>query len=50
MQNKSLKVALVTGGSGGIGSDICRELAKRNIKVCFTYFKNKKMLKKLLMK
>lgn len=48
MQNKSLKVALVTGGSGGIGSDICRELAKRNIKVCFTYFKNKKNAKKII--
>ena len=42
MKNNSLKVALITGGSGGIGSSICKELAKKNVQICFTYFKNKK--------
>ena len=33
--------ALVTGGTGGIGSAICRLLAKQGSKVAFTYFQNK---------
>jgi len=31
------KVAIVTGGTGGIGSEICRKLVSLNYKVVFTY-------------
>jgi len=48
MKNNISKVALVTGGSGGIGSNICKELAKKNIKVCFTHFKNKRKAEKIV--
>jgi NAD(P)-dependent dehydrogenase (short-subunit alcohol dehydrogenase family) len=48
MNNESSKVALITGGSGGIGSTICKELSKKKIRVCFTYLKNKKNAKKIL--
>jgi len=48
MKNNISTVAFVTGGSGGIGSSICKELAKKNIKVCFTYFKNKKKAQKIV--
>lgn len=44
------KVALVIGGSGGIGSESVKILATNNFKVCFTYHSNKKQsdaLKKL---
>jgi len=34
------KVALVTGGSGAIGSAICRVAAKNGAKVAFTYHRN----------
>ena len=47
MRKDNLKVALVTGGTGGIGSSICKELAKKKIDVCFTYLKNKKKAIKL---
>jgi len=47
MINNKLKVALITGGTGGIGESVCEELAKRNIKVCFTYWKNREKAKKL---
>jgi 3-oxoacyl-[acyl-carrier protein] reductase len=36
------KIALITGGSSGIGSDLCYKAAKKFDKVIFTYFKNKK--------
>ena len=32
--------ALVTGGTGGIGSAVCRLLAEQGSKVAFTYFQN----------
>lgn len=34
------KIALVTGGSGGIGSEICRHLAKSNYRVLVNYHTN----------
>jgi NAD(P)-dependent dehydrogenase (short-subunit alcohol dehydrogenase family) len=34
-------VALVTGGSGGIGQAVCRQLAKSQSDLAFTYFSNK---------
>ena len=34
------KVALVTGGSRGIGKAICLELASRGVDVAFNYFRN----------
>ena len=42
---KIKRAALITGGSGGIGSNLCKELAKEKITICFTYFKNKKKAK-----
>jgi len=41
------KVALVLGGSGGIGSEIVRSMISKNIKVCATYQQNKDNLEKL---
>lgn len=38
---KSNKVALVTGGSGGIGSEICRHLAAAGYQVIVNYNSNK---------
>jgi NAD(P)-dependent dehydrogenase (short-subunit alcohol dehydrogenase family) len=46
MKNKK-RVALITGGSGGIGSNLCKELSKKKIIVCFTYFKNRKAAKEI---
>tara|TARA_B110000971_G_scaffold189674_1_gene200177 strand:- start:11033 stop:11737 length:705 start_codon:yes stop_codon:yes gene_type:complete len=46
MKNKK-KVALITGGSGGIGSNLCKELSKKKIIVCFTYLKNRKAAKEI---
>lgn len=34
------KIALVTGGTGGIGQHICQELASKGARVVATYFKN----------
>lgn len=42
------KVALLVGGSGGIGSEIARSLVEKNIHVCCTYYKNKENGEKLL--
>lgn len=50
MVDKIKRTALITGGSGGIGSNICENLANNNIKVLFTYCKNKKKAEKLLKK
>ncbi len=36
------KVALVTGGTGGIGTAICQQLAKENIKVAAAYHNEEK--------
>ena len=41
------KVALVLGGSGGIGSEMVRSMISKNIKVCATYQQNKDNLEKL---
>ena len=35
------KIALVTGGSGGIGSAVCRSLASLGYTVGVGYFRNK---------
>lgn len=43
----SEKVALVVGGSGGIGLEIIRTLIDAGIKVCATYYNNKKKLEEL---
>lgn len=34
------KVALVTGGTGGIGTAICQQLASRGVRVVASYFRN----------
>ncbi|MBI4304994.1 MAG: SDR family NAD(P)-dependent oxidoreductase, partial [Chloroflexi bacterium] len=34
------KVALITGGSRGIGQAIARELASRGVAIAFNYFRN----------
>jgi len=41
------KVAIVTGGSRGIGSAIVRELVGRGVKVAFTYLKSEESAKTL---
>ena len=40
MQALENKVALVTGGAGGIGSAICRQLAEAGASVVITYNSN----------
>lgn len=42
-----MEVALVTGGSGGIGSAICRELAKNGVTVAVGYHSQEETAKKL---
>ena len=39
--------ALVTGGTGGIGSAVCRLLAEQGSKVAFTYFQNEEAAEEL---
>jgi len=41
------KVAIITGGSGGIGSAICRKLAAEGFNVVINYNKNKRAAEKL---
>ena len=41
-------VALVTGGSGGLGAAICRLLAERGANVVFTYRSNETTAKALV--
>ena len=50
MTDKLKKVALITGGSGGIGSEVCKLLAKNNVKVFLTYFRNKKKAESIVKK
>jgi NAD(P)-dependent dehydrogenase (short-subunit alcohol dehydrogenase family) len=47
MKKGKTRVALITGGSGGIGSTLCKELAKKKIIICFTYFNKIKEAKKI---
>ena len=42
------QVAVVTGGSGGIGSEICRHLAQAGCTVVFTYRKGKHAAEQLI--
>ena len=42
------KIALVTGGAGGIGSAICRKLADEGASVIITYNSNAEKAKNLL--
>ena len=42
------KIALIIGGSGGIGLETAKILSKQSIKVCLTYNKNESKLKKYL--
>lgn len=42
------KIALVIGGTGGIGSEIVRTFIKNGMKVCATYNKNKDMAEKMV--
>ncbi len=44
------KIAVVTGGSRGIGKDIALSLARKGIDVVLTYLTKKKKLKKWLQK
>ena len=39
--------ALVTGGTGGIGSAVCRLLGEQGSKVAFTYFQNEEAAEEL---
>ncbi len=48
MKNKSVVKALVIGGSGSLGSEICRNIADSNFEVFFTYYKNKERAETLL--
>ncbi|KLV08406.1 SDR family NAD(P)-dependent oxidoreductase [Photobacterium ganghwense] len=42
------KIALVTGGSGGLGAAICRKLAQSGYRVVLTYNSNKQAAEELL--
>lgn len=42
------KIALVTGGSGAIGSEICKSLSKAGADVAFTYHNNRKGAQELV--
>ena len=42
MDNKDKKIALVTGGTGGIGTAICQRLAADGMKVIATYSRAEK--------
>ena len=48
MQALENKVALVTGGAGGIGSAICRQLAEAGASVVITYNSNAQKAQALL--
>ena len=48
MQSLSGKIALVTGGAGGIGSAICRQLAEAGASVVITYNSNAEKAQQLL--
>ena len=42
------QVAVVTGGSGGIGSEICRHFAEAGCTVAFTYRTGKQAAERIL--
>lgn len=46
--NMKSKIALVTGGSRGLGRDMVMNLAKRGLKVIFTYHSNKEEADKVV--
>ena len=43
-----MKIALITGGAQGIGSAICKELAKQNYFVIINYLKSQREVEKLV--
>jgi 3-oxoacyl-[acyl-carrier protein] reductase len=48
MDNLKNKIAVVTGGAGGIGSAICKKLADEGATIIITYKSNKEKAEKLL--
>tara|TARA_Y100000590_G_scaffold248672_1_gene279414 strand:- start:23057 stop:24253 length:1197 start_codon:yes stop_codon:yes gene_type:complete len=48
-KTKPIKNAMIIGGTGGIGSAVCIQLAKDGFNIAIHYFKNKKRANKLKM-
>ena len=48
MKNNSKIKALVIGGSGSLGSEICKHMASQNYDLYFSYCKNKDKAKAII--